>query len=309
MRSEHFIFEAEDGAEIFVYKWLPEEDKSAKAVVQISHGMAEHAARYESFAKALVESGYAVYANDHRGHGKTAGSLENVGFFAHESGWNIVVEDMRKLTAIIREKHPGLPVFLFGHSMGSLLSRSYISSYGGQLKGAILSGTGGDPGLLGKIGKLITKWEIKRKGNKFRSALLTKLSFGDFNKPFKPNRTDFDWLSRDEAEVDKYVEDPFCGGAFTAGFFLDLLTGIGEVNSMENIGKVPRNLPIHLFSGEMDPVGKNRKGVLQVYRAYKKVGIKDVSCKFYESGRHEMLNETNKEEVCEDVVKWLNDHM
>ena len=309
MKSDHFTFNTENGAEIFVRRWLPDDGVDPKAVVQIAHGMAEHSKRYERFAAALVEAGYSVYANDHRGHGETAGSLENVGYFADENGWARVVGDMLSLTKIIRKENPSIPVFLFGHSMGSLLSRSYILSHAAEIKGVVISGTGGDPGLIGKIGMLVVKFEIWRKGKKYRSPILRKMSFGDFNKSFEPNRTEFDWLSRDEAEVDKYVEDPYCGGMFTAGFFHDLLTLIGEVNDPGNIKNVPSDLPIYIFSGDKDPVGKDTRGVRQVYEAFKKAGVSDVELKFYEGGRHEMLNETNREEVHRDVIEWVDKHL
>jgi len=308
MKFDTFKFATDDGATIFVRKWLPEAAVQVKAVVQIAHGMAEHSKRYERFAGALVDAGYAVYANDHRGHGETAGSLENVGYFADENGWKLVAGDLLSLTHIIKKEQPNIPVFLFGHSMGSLLSRSYILSHAREIRGVILSGTGGDPGLLGKIGLLITKFEIWRKGKKYRSPILTKMSFGDFNKSFRPNRTEFDWLSRDEAEVDKYVADPYCGGMFTAGFFLDMLTGLTEVNDTDNIRSVPSDLPIYIFSGDKDPVANDTKGVRQVYDAFKKAGVNDVVLKFYEGGRHEMLNETNREEVHRDVIDWLDKH-
>ena len=306
MKSDDFTFKTEDGVEIFVRRWLPDGGVAPRAVVQIAHGMAEHSKRYARFAAALVEADYAVYANDHRGHGETAGSLENIGYFADENGWGRVVGDMLSLTKIIKKENPGAPVFLFGHSMGSLLSRSYILSHAAEINGVIISGTGGDPGLIGKIGMLIVKFEIWRKGKKYRSPILKKMSFGDFNKSFAPNRTEFDWLSRDEAEVDKYVEDPYCGGDFTAGFFYDMLTGLGEVNDAANIGNVPSDLPIYIFSGDKDPVANDTKGVRQVYEAFKKAGVSDVVLKFYEGGRHEMLNETNREEVTGDVIEWLD---
>lgn len=306
MKSETFTFQADDGAEIFVNKWTPDDEAAVKAVVQISHGMAEHSGRYARFARALVYEGYAVYANDHRGHGQTAGSLENVGYFADENGYKLVVEDMRSLTRIIKKAYPDAPVFLFGHSMGSILSRSYILSHAAEIKGVILSGSGGDPGLLGKIGMLIAKLEIRRKGKKYRSPLLTKLSFGAFNKSFKPNRTEFDWLSRDAVEVDKYVEDPYCGGMFTAGFFFDLLTGVDEVNNPNNIRKVPADLPIYILSGDKDPVGKDGKDIRRLCDAFKKAGVRDVDIRLYEGGRHEMLNETNRNEVHREVIEWLD---
>ncbi|MBW1898606.1 MAG: lysophospholipase [Deltaproteobacteria bacterium] len=309
MKSETFKFKTKDNADIFTYKWLPDNEKEMKAVVQLSHGMAEHGRRYERFAGELTGSGYGVYINDHRGHGKTAGSVEALGFFADENGWNLVVEDMHQLTGIIKENHPDLPVFLLGHSMGSFLSRNYIYLYGNKLKGVLLSGTAGDPGLLGAIGILLAKRECKKKGKKTKSPLLDKLSFGSFNKAFKPARTDFDWLSRDDKEVDKYIDDPYCGEVFTAGFYLDLLGGIKAINLKSNTNLVPKDLPMFLFAGDMDPVGKNSKGVKQIFKAYEKAGILDVSCKLYNEGRHEMLNETNREEVFSDIIKWLNNHM
>ncbi len=308
MKSDSFKFKAKDGTELFVYRWVPKKGK-VKAAVQIAHGMAEQASRYERFAKALVVEGYAVYAKDHRGHGKTAGDLENVGFFAKEDGWVKVVDDMHDLTKIIKKENPKLPVILFGHSMGSMLARHYIFLYGKDIDGVIISGTSGDPGLLGKIGVLVAKWEKKRKGEKFRSELLTKLSFGEFNKPFKPNRTDFDWLSRDDAEVDKYVKDPYCGGVFTTSFFCDLLIGVNAIHDMKNVAKTPKDLPMFIFSGEKDPVGKGGKGVRAVHRMYEKLGVKDLTLKLYPDARHEMLNETNRKEVFADVIKWLNDHV
>ena len=309
MKSKEMTFPAEDGTKIYYHQWLPEKKESVKAVVQIAHGMAEHSNRYAGFAKALTKDGYAVYANDHRGHGQTAGSLENVGYFADQDGWNLVVDDMYQLTQRIKKDYPNVPVFLFGHSMGSFLSRQYIFLYGNELKGVILSGTGGDPGLLGKIGSLVAKRESKNKGDKFRSQLLKKLSFGKFNKAFKPNRTEFDWLSRDDTEVDKYVKDPYCGGDFTAGFYQDLMYGLRAINNQKNTQKVPKNLPVYLFSGDKDPVGNKTKGVKQIFKVYEKAGVKDVSCKFYKDGRHEMLNETNREEVFKDIISWLCSHL
>ncbi|MBI9086936.1 MAG: lysophospholipase [Desulfobacterales bacterium] len=309
MNTETFSFQSTDGVDIFAHTWLPGKDAPLKAILQISHGMAEHSARYERFASALCQAGIGVYANDHRGHGQTAGDLDKIGFFADANGWDKVVEDMHRLTGIIAENHPVVPIFLFGHSMGSFLSRTYITRYGNEVTGAILSGTGGDPGLLGKVGLLVARTESWIRGNTARSPMLNNLSFGGFNKAFKPNRTDFDWLSRDEAEVDKYVADPYCGGVFTAGFFVDLIGGINFINTPEAIAMVPKSLPIFLFSGALDPVGDNTKGVQQVCDGYKAAGIEEVSVKFYDGGHHEMLNETNRDEVFGDVIRWVSDRM
>jgi len=309
MKSDTFIFSTSDGVQIFVYKWLPDEVSVVKGAIQIAHGMGEHAARYERFAQKLTSEGYAVYANDHRGHGKTAGSPESIGYFADENGWEKVVDDMHTLTGIIKKYFSNRPFFLFGHSMGSFLSRHYSMLYGHELTGLVLSGTGGDPGAIGKIGLFIAKIEAKLRGKRARSEIMTKLSFGAFNNAFKPNRTEFDWLSRDNAEVDKYINDPWCGGVFTAGFFFDMLGGLGYINKKENIAKIPKNLPIYLFSGAKDPVGANTRGVIQIYNTLRSAGISDVTLKFYTDGRHEMLNEINREEVFNDVIAWLKKHV
>ena len=308
MKSDTFTFKTSDGIQIFTYRWMPDDASAVKGVVQIAHGMAEHAARYERFADALTKAGYAVYANDHRGHGKTAGSQDNLGYFADENGWEKVVKDMHTLTGIIKKENPNKPFFLFGHSMGSFLSRHYSMLYASELTGLILSGTGGDPGAIGKIGLFVAKMDAMFHGRKAKSEIMTKLSFGAFNNAFKPNRTDFDWLSRDNAEVDKYINDPLCGTVFTAGFFCDMLGGLDFINNKENIGKIPKNLPIYLFSGAKDPVGGNTKGVNQVYNSLKNAGIGDLTLKFYENGRHESLNEINRDEVFRDVIAWLDKH-
>jgi alpha-beta hydrolase superfamily lysophospholipase len=308
MKIETFSFKTDDGENIFSYKWLPDGKSDIKGVVQIAHGMAEHAERYKNFARALTKAGYSVYANDHRGHGKTAESLDNIGCFAPSNGWDLVVKDMYKLNSIITNSHPGLPIYLLGHSMGSLLSRSFIIRYGDSLSGVVLIGTSGDPGPLKYMGILIAKLEMKIKGKKAKSTLLDNLSFGSYNKAFAPNRTRFDWLSKDTSNVDKYMDDPFCGDIFSAGFFYDLLTGIKDIGNFSNIEKISKDLPILLLSGEDDPVGNKTSGVLQVYDLYKKAGIKDVDYKFYPGIRHEILNEINKEEVYRDIIEWLDKH-
>lgn len=306
MKQSEFRLTGKYDQSIHVSKWISEE-KKPKAVVQLAHGMAEHIARYSGFAQKLVDAGYAVFGNDHRGHGKTAESMENIGYFADADGFNVVVEDMKLLTDTIKQEHPGLPVFLFGHSMGSLLSRSYITRYGENLKGVVLSGTAASPGLLGIVAVLLAKIECKIKGRKVPSNFLNSMVFGAFNKPYKPARTDFEWLSRDTEQVDLYVNDPYCGGVFTAGFFFDLFTGLNEMFTAENTNKVPKELPMYIFSGEMDPVG-GKKGhmVKKTFETYKNAGIRDIEIKLYPGGRHEMLNETNKEDVYKDIIEWFD---
>jgi alpha-beta hydrolase superfamily lysophospholipase len=309
MIQENFTFKSEEGTEIYTYKWIPDESVSIKGVVQIAHGMAETAARYERFAGMLTDNGYVVYINDHRGHGKTAKKVENLGILAEESGFKWLVEDVHKLTEIIEKENPSLPIFLFGHSMGSFITQKYIMLYGKRLKGAILSGSNGKQGMMLNLGLFVAKGEIKKHGRNAKSLKLNKMSFGSFNNAFKPNRTEFDWLSRDNVEVDKYIKDPFCGSLFTAGFFYDFLNGLKEIENKENLMLVPKEIPIYIFSGDKDPVGKAGKGVDKLINSYKKCEVKDLTYKLYKDGRHEMLNEVNREEVMCDVISWLNIHI
>jgi len=306
MITKTFNFQDKEGISIFTYEWIPEEDVEIKAVVQIAHGMAETAARYERFAELLTKEGYIVFANDHRGHGKTAGDIENVGYLGEKDGFDWMVKNMHQLTEIIKEQYPDLPIFLFGHSMGSFLSQRYISLHGKDLKGAVLSGTNGKTGLLLQFGILVAEKECKKKGRKTRSEKLNKLSFGNYNNSFKPNRTEFDWLSSDEKEVDKYINDPYCGGVFTAGFFYDFLTGLRKTHKWTEMQNIPKDLPIYIFAGDKDPVGNCGKGILNLVKMYKKLQIKNVTYKLYKEGRHEMLNEINREEVAKDVISWFN---
>ncbi|WP_099362551.1 alpha/beta hydrolase [Fredinandcohnia onubensis] len=309
MGCTDFTFLTNDGFTIFYKKWENESNIIPKGIIQIAHGMAEHIERYDLFAKALIQEGYVVYGNDHRGHGKTGKNANQVGFFAEENGFDLVVEDMLQLTNIIKKDYPNKPIFLFGHSMGSFLSRRYIQTHGDQLAGVILSGTGGNPGLIGQVGIGISKFEMKRKGKRTSSSLMNKLTFGSYNKAFTPARTEFDWLTRDDSEVDKYIEDPLCGGIFTAGFFYDLVSGVAKVNKHSANRKIPKDLPMYFLAGDKDPVGNFSKGILQAADMYIKLGIEDVTVKLYEDSRHEILNELNKEEVFTDVINWLEKYI
>ncbi|KPV43072.1 alpha/beta hydrolase [Alicyclobacillus ferrooxydans] len=305
MIKDEFTYTDPTGTEIFVYAWSPDSPEDIQGVVQISHGMAETAARYERFARVLNDAGYIVYANDHRGHGKSAKSLDDVGYIG-DDGFNWMVKNMAELNEIVRERHPDLPVFLFGHSMGSFLAQQYIALYGDSLKGAILSGSGGNPGAVINLGIYLAKRELKRNGDRFRSVTLSKMTFGPYNKGFSPARTDFDWLSRDTAEVDAYINDPYCGGIFTANFYYHFYKGLRDTFKNRMAERVPKKLPIYIFSGDKDPVGKNGKGVEQLLQIYQRAGINDVTLKLYPNGRHEMLNETNRDEVMADVVTWID---
>lgn len=306
MSGEYITMEASDGAKISVRVWRID---TPKGIIQISHGMAEHVDRYDHFARTLNEEGFIVYGHDHRGHGKTAGDMENTGFFADEEGWNRVVQDLYEVTHLAKKENPDIPLFLFAHSMGSFIGRHYLSLHGNELKGVILSGTGGDPGFMGKIGMMIARSEKKKKGARTRSPKLDNLSFGAFNKAFRPNRTDFDWLSRDPEQVDRYIADPYCGFICTAGFFVDLLEGLNTIHTKEMVERIPKNLPVMFMAGSMDPVGNQTKAVRKVADSYRQAGIRDVKEKYYEGGRHESLNEINRDQVAADIIAWIKGHM
>ncbi len=305
MQTSAFRLAADDGVELHVYRWKPDAGAS-KAVVQIAHGMAEHAGRYARTAEQLTAAGYTVYADDHRGHGRTALAPGDLGYLADHDGFARVSEDLYRLNRRITEDHPDLPLYLLGHSMGSLVTQRYLFTHGESIAGAILSGTGGGTAAAARAGLVIAKVERLRLGPRGRSALLQKLSFGSYNKRFQPARTAFDWLSRDAAEVDKYIADPLCGFDFTVQGWIDVLEGVVEIERAENIARVPFALPIYLFSGALDPVGRETVGVKWWIDAYARAGVKDVSQRFYPGGRHEMLNEENRDEVHRDLIAWLD---
>jgi alpha-beta hydrolase superfamily lysophospholipase len=305
MKSGEFKLKAADGTVIHVYEWLPDDSEKIIGLILLAHGMAEHAGRFEDFAKFLTLNNFAVYANDHRGHGKTAGSLDNVGFLAPKNGWDKVVSDFRQLSLYIKEKNKDKPLYVFGHSGGSFIVRKFILESTTRLQGVIISGTSGDPGLVGVLGVIMTRFMMIFYPAKSPSAFMDKMTFGSFNKPFKPNRTKFDWLSHDNAQVDKYVADPYCGGVFSIGYFNDLAKAVLFVNKQKNIDKTPQDLPVLIFSGELDPVGNNGKGVREVYNKFKRAGVKNLTLKIFNGGRHEMLNEINKNEVYQLILDWI----
>lgn len=304
MKCTNFTFKGEEGLDIYTYKWEDENIKKPKAVIQIAHGMAETAQRYETFAKVLTKNGYIVYINDHRGHGKTAKIIENVGHLAEKEGFRCLVEDMYTLTNIIKKENEDLPIYLFGHSMGSFASQRYIMDYSNNLSGLILCGSNGKQGIILNLAHLIINREIKKYGRRSKSNKINNLIFG--GEIIRRNeKTKFDWLSRDKEQVEKYINDPFCGVVCSCGFFYDLVQGLKEIEDKENLKKVPLDIPIYIISGDKDPIGKNGKGVLRLRDRYIKLGVKDVTCKLYKDGRHELLNEINREEVFEDIICWL----
>ena len=222
-----------------------------------------------------------------------------------ENGWNKVVKDIKALTEHFEGK-THLPMIVMGHSMGSFLVRNMMYKYPSVGDAYILSATASHPGLLGSIGKTVAHFNMKLMGKKNRTNMMTQLAFGDFNKKYKPARTKKDWLSRDVEVVDAYINDPYCMQIFTSQFYNDLLQGILDINDFKNIENSPKNKPIYMFAGDMDPVGNYGKGPQIVYDQFVKAGVEDVELKIYPEGRHEMLNEINNQEVYTDLLEWLN---
>ncbi len=306
MQTSTATSRASDGLDRFVYEWLPDPGSAVRGVVHICHGMAEHAARYARLAQALTDHGLAVYAHDHRGHGQTHPEEADRGFFAADEGWELCVRDVGDMVARARERHPDVPLVLMGHSMGSLFVQDYLGSQSTDVDAAVLSGTSGKPPAIATLGRLIARLERMRLGNKGQSGIIDAMSFQDFNKKFKPNRTGFDWLSRDEAEVDVYVADPACGFLCSVQLWIDLLDAVKRFTTDAHQREIRNDLPVYLFAGDKDPVGENGESVRALAADYEKAGLTEVTCTLYADARHETLNETNRDEVTADLLVWLD---
>jgi alpha-beta hydrolase superfamily lysophospholipase len=299
-----FTFTRTDGVELFVYCWLPAEPP--RAIVQIAHGLAEHAGRYARLARALTSAGYAVYANDHRGHGRTAKSSDDLGFFAEQDGWRRCLDDLWHLNRHIAAAHPGLPIVLLGHSMGSTLAEQFMGEHGDALAGVVLSGANGKPTSLAAIGRAITRAERLRLGARGKSQLVQSLTFDAFNTKFTPARTAFDWLSRDPAEVDKYIADPLCGFPARVQLWVDLLDGWATVSTSAHRHQVPKTLPLYVIAGDRDPVSGSTRQLKPWLADYRAEGLVNLKHRFYPEARHELFNETNRDQVTAELIAWLN---
>ncbi len=303
MKKSTGTFASSNGRDrIRYYVYSPEE--SPKAILQISHGMCEYLTRYEEFIEYMVDRGFLVCGNDHLGHGGSAASQDELGYFASHHGWSCLVEDLHRLTVHIKKKYPDLPYYLLGHSMGSFVARAYLVRYGRALDGAILCGTSGS-NPFAALGVLMAKLLSRVKGDHYRSRLLNDLMFQSYNSRYPDKRTSFDWLTREASTVDRYIQDPYCNFVFTANGFENLLSMLRYVSSRQWYASVPRDLPILLISGDMDPVGQYGRGVKQVFRRLKREGVMDLTIRLYEQGRHEILNETNRQDVYSDLMNWL----
>lgn len=282
--------------------WRPKGE--CKAVVQVLHGMAEHIERYDRVARALCAAGYAVAGHNHKGHGPKCDKAR-LGFFYDRDGWNHNVENAHFVSAMLRDLFPGKKLVLLGHSMGSFMAREYAIRYGGELSALVLSGTGSQPALACAFAKCLAGLSPQKKP----ARLVDKIAFSSYNKPFAPNRTAFDWLSRDQKEVDKYVADELCGFTFTGGAFKDFFGGLIKLADVSRLRYMPENLPVLFISGDHDPVGAMGKGVNKVVRQFEHAGLSNVQVKLYPGARHELFNETNREEVYKDLIFWLDSEL
>ena len=303
--TSEFFFPSSDGKTlIHVNQWTPSE-RRILGVVQIAHGVAEYGARYAPFARFLCGHGFVVVAHDHLGHGQSLIPGGPMVYLGEKDGWWNVVDDMECLRSRVAKVFPDRPYFLFGHSMGSFLSRTHLIRYPGRLDGCILCGTGHQSPALIAGGKLIADREIRRLGKKAFSARADDLAFGAYNKAFAPTRTRFDWVSASEENVDAYIADPLCGGDTTLGLFRDMLDGLSYITRQSNMDKMDADLPVFFIAGDQDPVGDMGKGVRKAHDCFKKAGIRDLSIKLYHGLRHEILNEASRQYVYRDVLDWL----
>ena len=303
---QDFYFQSSTGrTSIHALKCVP--DSKPRAAVQIAHGIAEHIDRYRPFMEFLADNGFVVAGNDHLGHGKSIRVPEEQGFFAEKDGWWRVVDDMDKLHDIRSNEYPELPYVLFGHSMGSFLTRTYLIKHPDKYDGVILSGTGHQSPALVLGGNAAASVMAKLNGAMGDGAKLDSLAFGTYLNKIENPRTKFDWLSRDTEQVDKYIADPLCGFVGKIGLYRDMMQGIKFITDKKNIAQMNKEKPVYFMSGDGDPVGDYGKGVERAYKAFCDAGLHDVFMRLYPGGRHEMLNETNKEQVYQDILSWLNE--
>ncbi len=304
MREREFYLPSSDGMhQLRCMEWIP--DGTIKAVLQITHGMVEHIERYREFCVWMAERGIAVIGHDHLGHGKTVSNREEFGYFGSKEGMTHVVKDIRRVTVYSKKKYPDQKLILLGHSMGSFLARKYLSVYKDGPDGFILMGTGAPQEALVSAGSLLAGTMRKLKGEMYRSPLLYKLSLGNYNAKFKPVKTPYDWLTRDESLSKDFGEDESCQFIFTTAAYQDFFRLILNVAKEELAGHVRTDAPIRIISGDNDPVGDNGKGVRRVYERLHKAGVDRLEMVLYEEARHEILHEINRQEVFEDLYEWI----
>lgn len=301
-----FTFLSTDGkTQLHGMRWEPD-GGSVRAVLQICHGVAEHIARYDAFARYLNGLGIAVVGHDHLGHGLSLPEGGTPVYFGESNTWNTVVDDIYVLHQRIRLWYPDVPLCIMGHSMGSFLTRTYLIRYPGTVKAAIIMGTGWQPKAVIAGGMAVAKAVGAVVGENGTSDLVTNLAFGAYNKLFAPNRTSCDWLSADEGNVDAYMADPLCGADATVGLFRQMLSGIRFNQKLSNLRQMDPRIPALFVAGEKDPVGDCGNGVRRTYQEFRRAGVQDCTLKLYPGLRHEILNEkAQQQQIFEDIGQWL----
>ncbi len=288
---------------LYVNCWRAEQPKAA---ILLAHGMAEHSVRYDRFGKYLQEHGISLYCHDQRGHGKTAAG--RLGHLRKGLGWNMMINDLFTVKKKLIDEKVSCPVYLMGHSMGSFLARRTVQLRPEMFAGLILSGTGDGQGILGKAGVKIAASACMLAGQDKYSEKLKFMIFGSYNKEIDAAKSEYDWLTRDEDELQCYLNDPYCGYTCTNGFYHELLMGVQLANKLENVVSMNKFMPVYMFSGDKDPVGGYGKGVRNVEKLFADAGMQDVTVKLYADGRHEMLNEINRDEVMTHLVEWVEQY-
>lgn len=305
IREEHFSFTSNQGSiKIHGMRWLPEGE--VRAVMQLVHGMSEYIERYGEFARYLAGQGILVVGHDHLGHGDSAETEADYGYFAKEHGDRILVQDIHKLVCMTKKEYDGIPYILFGHSMGSFLVRKYLCCHGNELSGAVICGTGYQPEALLRAALVLCRAEAAFLGWKSRSRLMHWISFGSYNAKFRPNRTESDWLCCREEIVDAYTADKKCGFTFTLNGYYNLFLTMYKIIRKEYLEQMPKELPVLFAAGGQDPVGECGAGVQKVIQLFEKTGMKHVEAKLYPGDRHEILNEEDRYTVYADIVDWMN---
>lgn len=305
MIDQSFELLAKDGERLAGRSWLPE--GQARGLVQLTHGMAEHIERYTAFARALTEIGLAVYGMDLRGHGRSARSAADLGHWDATAGWGAVLDDLDSLHGYMRKEHPDLPLALFGHSMGSFLVRDFAAERGEKLDALLIFGSDGPVGFKARWGRHLARFWKGWRGPRCRSFVLHALVFGPYKRKVKKRRTDFDWLSRDPAEVDRYMADPLCGFKMSTQFWIEFLGGLQRVEDVARVKLIPQSLPIYIAAGCADPVG-GEKGTKALHQLFLDAQLKVSKPATYKEARHELQNEINRKEVIEDLSQWLEQH-
>ena len=309
MKKDEFYFPSKDGnTEIHTIEWKPEGE--VRAVLQLCHGMVEYVDRYDEFARFLCEKGFYVVGNDHLGHGKSVQSKSEYGYFSDRYGNTCLIGDIHTLRQRIAAKYPDVPYFILGHSMGSALTRQYMELYGNGLAGVILIGVTADhSNLTLRLGRAICKVAALFRGWHFRSKLVDNMAIGAYNRHFKPAETRADWVTSDSEKLQEYVHDPLCSFMFTVNAYYNMLLGMQKIKRKEAVFMIPKTLPLLLAAGSDDPVGAFGKGVRKIFERYKRAGIKDITLQLYPGDRHELLNETDRQQIYEDLYVWLEERI